>query len=261
MYHYLLHLIRVEHVSSTVTARMLKDVTCEHCGMIYHYAYRAVRRKEQGQSLYGMYSDRVVEETRDAALRRASARVRSGIAPVACPQCGKLQSDMVVELRRRVVARATPSRRHLAIVLFCHGFSCVLLLTTNFLKEPITAGPGFVGRSLRSGRAAHPVGVWHRRGCPHSESRLDHRQRFLRPTAESRPSCAQEAENRRSSPPLRRSASSISRSFERQAGVRPNGPARGYFASVATSLQTKCGEIARGCDLLNPSTSSSNRFV
>ena len=136
MYQHLLKsLISIEHVSAKVSAVGAKDVVCQHCGGAFHYFFRCVD-EQKGSSVYGIQIDKVTDRATRSAAAVAGARVRAGVAPVACPKCGKLQEQMVLQLRRQIVARSQPLGWVLPAVLAGMDV-CIVLLASNFMEEPI----------------------------------------------------------------------------------------------------------------------------
>jgi hypothetical protein len=130
--------VHVKQYEVAATARVLKDVTCEFCGTTFHYAFRSFGRGT-GHAVYGIGADMAADRALNAAASRAKSRARIGLAPVACPKCGKLQNEMVQELKRRVMRNASTLGVHLPLFLL-GAVVCVALLVTNFGKEPITRG-------------------------------------------------------------------------------------------------------------------------
>ena len=129
-------MIIIEHVSAKVAAVGAKDVLCQHCGCAYHYFYRCVN-EQKGSRPYGIQMHRVADQAARSAAAQANARVRAGFAPVVCPQCGKLQPEMVQRLKRQIIARSQPLGWILPAVLLGMDV-CIVLLATNFLDEPIS---------------------------------------------------------------------------------------------------------------------------
>ena len=123
-------------VTTTVDAVTLKQVTCEHCGSIYHYAYRYTGQG-QATSAYGLNQQGAAERSRRLAVQRVQNRLSAGIAPVACPKCGNLQADMVHELKRRLLANSQALGWVLPAVLIGISFGSALL-ASNFFDQPLS---------------------------------------------------------------------------------------------------------------------------
>lgn len=92
-------LIQTDYTAWRIGA-VSKYVDCQHCGA--DFAYTMYREASgQGTSLYFLDES----GASDRANRRAEANLKSALAsdiePVECPTCGRFQSDMVWEARRR----------------------------------------------------------------------------------------------------------------------------------------------------------------
>ena len=86
--------------TSAVTLSRPADVTCGKCSC--RYRYTLVRRGESASlTPHGFGDERAERAARERAVRVAGKRLRRGVEPVACPECGWCQPDIVVELRRR----------------------------------------------------------------------------------------------------------------------------------------------------------------
>jgi len=89
-----------KYFTSAVTVAKLIDVTCEKCDCAYRY--QLVRRGKGAASApyyIGMESGR--RRAQANACQDAAKKLERGIEPVACPDCGWVQSNMVAEMRRR----------------------------------------------------------------------------------------------------------------------------------------------------------------
>jgi hypothetical protein len=106
----------------------MKEVHCEHCSTIYHYLYRVVDTRAAVAFPEGL--------TRNAAEHAARSFARRGVAPAACPGCGRIQANMVPALRRQFRRRCEARGIIIpaAILLVCIATA---LLTTNFFDEPL----------------------------------------------------------------------------------------------------------------------------
>jgi hypothetical protein len=157
-----------------VSGAVTKRVTCEKCSCAY--AYEMVRQaRGAGTSLY--FLDNAGAENRAYAqankrLRRAFER---GVEPVACPDCGWFQSEMVEEARRRTLRVMKP----IAIVALAlagfYGSMAVLALAVGAGRSPdvkwweaiiIPGGLAAVGLLLLGIRYAVVRGVDPNRGFP-----------------------------------------------------------------------------------------------
>lgn len=76
-----------------VTARgsTWKEVRCEYCGC--HFGYQMSRATSSSRP-YGVGADASAREKLEEALAQE-------VEPIACPDCGKYQADMVAELEKR----------------------------------------------------------------------------------------------------------------------------------------------------------------
>ena len=117
--------------TSAVTLARPADVTCEKCSC--RYRYKLVRRATGRSSApYGLGAEGAKRRAQELAVKAVGRRLATGVDPVACPDCGWFQADMVRDLRRRAgrrtlhLAWAVPAVA--AVVLFClcaaesHGF-------------------------------------------------------------------------------------------------------------------------------------------
>jgi hypothetical protein len=110
--------------SVTFTARgaALRGVTCEHCGC--QYLYRLTRIVHETKTLpHGMRP----EQLRNSTSKRLNRIMRSSIDPVPCPQCGRLQRDMIRSLRWKRVG---------VVVLLAMGAALVTLVLLFLTRLP-----------------------------------------------------------------------------------------------------------------------------
>ncbi|MDB5173987.1 MAG: hypothetical protein JWN51_2760 [Phycisphaerales bacterium] len=122
---------------SIVQGSALKDVTCEHCGSVYHYEYRCIATRETN-SPYGINEVRARERGLEGASRAVRRGLRSGIAPVACPDCKRIQTDMVFDLRRRY-RRQWHGLGWVVPGILAALWIGIYLLESNFLDDPLPA--------------------------------------------------------------------------------------------------------------------------
>src|SRR3954451_16457292 len=91
-----------QQVTATMGTGVVKRVTCEKCSCAYVYE---MVRSATGSGLNPYFIDPGGAE--DRAYGRAARRLRKalveGAEPVACPDCGWYQGDMVREIKRRRV--------------------------------------------------------------------------------------------------------------------------------------------------------------
>src|SRR3712207_6028564 len=104
----------------TIERSATKQVTCEKCACAYEYeAKRKSTQQVKGSAamtggLVGGLAGALVGAAVDAATgndgeanargkaqQKAYAKLRTAVDPVACPDCGWYQADMVLEARRR----------------------------------------------------------------------------------------------------------------------------------------------------------------
>jgi hypothetical protein len=94
----------IVYSSKTFTSRLAKprliDVTCEKCNC--KYCYMVVRRvATRRTAAYGIREDKALNNAQVDAQNRVNRLLATAVEPVACPDCGWFQSDMVEVLRRR----------------------------------------------------------------------------------------------------------------------------------------------------------------
>lgn len=78
----------------------VRDVRCEKCG--YDFRYRLFRRGEgKGPSPYYLNNKGAQRRAEKGAEQQLRKLVVYGVDPVACPDCGWFQKEMVDELRSR----------------------------------------------------------------------------------------------------------------------------------------------------------------
>ncbi|MDB5293454.1 MAG: hypothetical protein JWL69_4695 [Phycisphaerales bacterium] len=120
---------------SIVQGSALKDVTCEHCGNVYHYEYRCIAARET-HSHYGINEAGARRRGIEGASRAVDRGLRSGIAPVACPECKRIQADMVVDLKRRC-RRQWQGLGYVLPGLLSALWAGIYLVESNFLDDPL----------------------------------------------------------------------------------------------------------------------------
>lgn len=126
-------------MTSTVVGSDLKDVRCQHCGMTYHYVYRAMAKGE-GVSIYGLDDDGARQRAETTATARLKKTLRNGMWPVACPGCKRLQRSMVGVLRRQFRGQWMLAGVILPSILIFFALA-VALLSSDFFDNPIPSGP------------------------------------------------------------------------------------------------------------------------
>src|SRR5437763_961326 len=86
--------------SSSVTLSRAADVVCEKCSCAYRY--QLVRRGTASASApYYVGQASAKERAAKSSQKAALKKLKAGVEPVACPDCGWFQADMVREIRRR----------------------------------------------------------------------------------------------------------------------------------------------------------------
>ena len=86
--------------TSAITASVVRKVKCEKCGCAF--AYEMIRRGEGvAESAYASNEKSADHHASERARKSLQRRLRRGVDPVACPDCGWYQTEMVQELRRR----------------------------------------------------------------------------------------------------------------------------------------------------------------
>src|SRR5262245_53154167 len=89
------------------TGTAVRDVHCEKCGC--DYRYRLFRRGTgTGTSPYYLNNRGAQRRADNAAEQQLRKLLVFGVDPVACPDCGWFQADMIRELQRRSHRWAVP---------------------------------------------------------------------------------------------------------------------------------------------------------
>ena len=119
---------------AAVSGTVIKDVRCEKCGC--EYLYRMIRRGEgSGSSPYYLNNEGAQRRANAGAKRQLQKLLARGVDPVACPDCGWLQAQMVRELRRRSLRGLIYTAITLAIVLPVFAFIYALNVTHDFRRS------------------------------------------------------------------------------------------------------------------------------
>jgi hypothetical protein len=139
---------------SSVAGSVIKDVMCEKCGTAYQY--QLVRRGDGSSSAPYYLGQRSARSRAESnAKNLLQKRLRKGIDPVPCVDCGWIQSPMVAELRSR----------RLRWMMWC-GWSVAglgaltcgisMLVSTHGLADPLRADDQkfLIGASLVTAVAA-----------------------------------------------------------------------------------------------------------
>src|SRR6185295_16905771 len=79
-------------------------VCCEKCGAAYYYD---LARVGVGKTLgiYGIDAQKQQITANENSRRSVLDHLEHDVEPVACPKCGWLQAEMILELRRRIGRR------------------------------------------------------------------------------------------------------------------------------------------------------------
>lgn len=85
---------------SSLAGTLIKSITCEKCQAVYNY--QMVRRGEGASSApYYIGQRRAARKCEELARKSLEKRLRKGIDPVPCHDCGWFQKNMVAELQSR----------------------------------------------------------------------------------------------------------------------------------------------------------------
>ena len=120
-----------KQIAAAVTLARPIDVACEKCQCAYRY--RLVRRGVgRASAPYGLGVESANQRAREQARQRAERLLAAGVEPVACPDCGWIQTDMVRELTRRTGRRLTPVAIVVPIAVVAVGTLVAGVMTKGF---------------------------------------------------------------------------------------------------------------------------------
>lgn len=130
--HLFLHVV-VQSVSAKAAGCTVKRIVCEHCGVAYIYQ---LRRKATGTAQSYMFMGRINKKqaAEIAAQRKLQKVLAQGIDPVPCPECGKLQGEML-----RLVRKG-----RLRVVGMCSGLLGVTVAILWICTDQWIAGPKLI---------------------------------------------------------------------------------------------------------------------
>src|SRR5437868_4375030 len=128
--------IHLEKVRRKASFDALRNVTCQHCGGAFPYDFVCVA-EGTASTINGINREGAARRAAEIAAVRARVRAATAVVPIACPSCGKLQDDMVRELRRRLIARYQTAGWVIPVVLAGIAGGAGLLVS-DFLNEPLS---------------------------------------------------------------------------------------------------------------------------
>jgi hypothetical protein len=131
-----IHLIHLEKVRTKAGLSAVRNVTCRHCGGEFHYDFICVA-DGAANTISGINQEGAARRAVERATARARAGAARAVVPIACPSCGKLQDEMVLELRRRLIARYHGAGRVIPAVLVGIAVGAAMLVS-DFGNEPLS---------------------------------------------------------------------------------------------------------------------------
>lgn len=125
--------------TATVTARVIRDVTCTKCGMVFHYEL-ARFGTGYGTAPYMIGQDKAEKTSVEAATKEAERRLAQAAELVPCPKCHWVNDNAIGLFRREAYSGWTPWMVGFVVVgLTAAG--CVYLASDPFKEDAAPVSP------------------------------------------------------------------------------------------------------------------------
>lgn len=152
--------LHVETVIATARARVTKNVNCEHCRNDFHYVctYTA---KGKAHLVNGIGREEAFERAAKHAIQRAHAYEGVMHSPATCPQCGRLQHNMVLLLRKKALHASQLQGWIAPSFMVAIAVGALALATDFFAEAPSSAWKIGTGLIALTGFAMFGwFGIW-----------------------------------------------------------------------------------------------------